>query len=151
MFIIGIDPGTSGGFAIIDDVRRKLTLRKMPDTPKEIFNILNFFLKASKGEIFVYIEKVQGLPGMGGSSMFNFGKNSGHLEMAMLALNIPFEQLTPQKWQKEFQLGTKGNQTTSVWKNKLKNKAEQLFPDTKMFLWGSDATLIAEYGRRIKK
>lgn len=150
MFILGIDPGKEGGIAILNN-SRKLILRKMPTTPTELLETLNFFLKASKGEIFVYMEKVQGLPGMGGSAMFNFGKNFGHLEMALMSLKIPFEEVTPQKWQKEFQLGTKGKQTTAVWKNKLKNRAEQLFPNVKMFLWGSDATLLAEYGRRNMK
>ena len=123
----------------------------MPETPKDMYDTLNFFRKASKGEIFVFMEKVQGLPGMGGSAMFNFGKGFGWLEMALISLEIPVETITPQKWQKEFQVGTKGKLSTSQWKNKLKSKAEQLFPKSKMFLWGADAVLIAEYGRRNHK
>jgi hypothetical protein len=147
--IIGIDPGKEGGIAVINN--GILVIKKMPSTPKEIFDTLKVFKMLSKGDIYCYLEKVQGLPKMSGAGMFTFGQGFGWLQMALLSLEIPTEQVTPQKWQKEFQLGTKGEQTTSVWKNKMKNKAEQLYPKNKMFLWGSDAVLIAEYGRRNKK
>ena len=149
MMILGIDPGKSGGIAVING--NKLIIRKMPETPKEILDTLNFFKKASKGEIFVFMEKVQGLPKMSGSGMFTFGQGFGWLQMALISLEIKSETITPQKWQKEFQVGTKGKLSTSQWKNKLKAKAEQIFPDAKMFLWGADAVLIAEYGRRNHK
>lgn len=144
--IIGIDPGKNGGIAIMNN--NKLFLRKMPETPKELHETLKFLNKVSKGNVTVFMEKVQGLPGMGGSSMFNFGKGFGWLEMALISLEMPVETITPQKWQKEFQLGTKGKLSSTQWKNKLKAKAEQLFPSKKIFLWGADAVLIAEYGRR---
>lgn len=149
MMIIGIDPGKQGGIAVLHN--NKLFVRKMPETPKEMLDTLKFFKDASKNNLQVFMEKVQGLPGMGGSAMFNFGQGFGWLQMALLALEIKSETVTPQKWQKEFQLGTKGSSTTAVWKNKLKARAEQLYPEKKIFLWGADAILIAEYGRRFIK
>lgn len=144
--IIGIDPGASGAIVVFRE-SGSIFVIKMPPTPNEILQ----FLKLHSVNSFCFIEKVQGLPGNGGSAMFNFGKGYGHLEMALLANKIPFETVTPQKWQPTYQLGTKGSQTTTEWKNKLKAKAEQLFPNQKVTLWNSDALLIAEYGRRILK
>lgn len=150
MTIIGIDPGKQGAVCMMSET--KLVVRKMPETPTDLFELLELFKKASKNDCFCYLEKVQGLPKMSGGGMFTFGKGYGWLEMALISLNIPTETVLPQKWQKEYQLGeTKGKQTDTVWKNKLKAKAQQLFPSQEIFLWGADAILIAEYGRRVKK
>ena len=83
--IIAIDPGKNGGIAVFDVVRRKIvSLVKMPDTPTDILNFLSVYNTNSV----CYLEKVGGLPGMGGSAMFNFGKGYGHIEMALLANKI---------------------------------------------------------------
>lgn len=145
--ILGIDPGKSGAISVLNN--GNLMIKKMPETPKGIYDFLKKF---SNVDCMCYLEKVGGLPGMGGSPMFNFGLNYGHITMALLAVKIKTITVTPQKWQKFYQLGTKSACASgSIWKNKLKNKAEQLFPKQKMFLWGSDAVLIAYYGNILEK
>lgn len=141
---IGIDPGKNGGIAVFR--LGKLRTYKMPGTAKDLYNLLKKLTIFPN--TFCYLEKVQGLPKMGGGAMFTFGQGYGHLEMALLALKVRHETVTPQKWQKEFQIGTKGKDKSSVWKNKLKAKAQQLNPDHKINLWNADCILIAEYGRR---
>ena len=59
--------------------------------------------------------------------------------------------VTPQKWQKELQLGNRGNKSTTEWKNKLKAKAEQLFPYMKITLAVSDSLLILQYAKMKEK
>lgn len=147
--IIAIDPGAQGGIAIFSvDKDRLIEVVKMPDTPQDLLDLISKYQINSK----CYLEKVGGLPGMGGSSMFNFGKGFGHLEMALLCRKIPTTEVTPQKWQKALQLGTKGHKSTSQWKNKLKAKAQQLYPKVpKITLAISDALLILEYARIIEK
>lgn len=138
---IGIDPGKNGGIAVMsDDVL--LSVQKMPPTPKDLFDAL----QEHKDAQMCYLEKVGGMPGNGGPSMFNFGKGYGNIEMALIALKIPFTTVTPQKWQKEYQLGVSKGLTTTQWKNKLREKAQQLFPFVSIKLWGADALLIARYG-----
>lgn len=143
--IIGIDPGKSGGLTIYS-ISKNIIIESisMPETMQELLTLLKIYSKNS----FCFLEKVQGLPGMSGSGMFTFGENYGHIAMALLSCKIPTETITPQKWQKEFQLGTKGKSTTSQWKNKLKQRAENLFPSIKITLSTSDSVLIMEYGRR---
>ena len=143
--IIGIDPGVHGGIAVYScDLKKVVELAKMPATPRELLA----FLKIYKVNSVCYLERVQGVPGNGASQMFNFGRGFGQIEMALMALNIPYTEVTAQKWQKELQLGHKGTKTSSQWKNKLKVRAQQLFPNVgKITLDVSDSLLILEYGR----
>lgn len=148
--IIAIDPGKSGGI-VIYSIDRNIVIEviKMPDTPLDILNYISMYSQNS----ICYIEKVGGIPGKGGaSSMFNFGKGFGYLEMGLICKKIPTITVTPQKWQKELQLGGKGEKTSTEWKNKLKAKAQQLYPGVgKITLATADALLILEYARIIEK
>lgn len=143
--IIGIDPGVHGGIAVYScDFKKVVELVKMPSTPQELLA----FLKIYKKNSVCYLERVQGVPGNGASQMFNFGRGFGQIEMALMACKIPYTEVTPQKWQKALQLGHKGTKSTSQWKNKLKTRAQQLFPNVgKITLDVSDSLLILEYGR----
>lgn len=142
--IIAIDPGVNGGIATYSvDTGKVIEVIKMPETPQELLRFLRYY----QFNTTCYIEKVGGIPGMGASRMFNFGKGFGWLEMALLACKISAIEVTPQKWQKELQLGHKRDKTTSQWKNKLKQRAEQIFPYVgRITLDISDALLILYYG-----
>ena len=142
--IIAIDPGNNGGITIYSaEDKRVIESIKMPATPQELLNLLRIYSFNSV----CYLEKVQGLPGMSGGGMFTFGRGYGHLEMALLCCKIPTVSVTPQKWQKELQLGNRGNKSTTEWKNKLKAKAEQLFPYLRITLAVSDSLLILQYAK----
>lgn len=143
--IIAIDPGENGGIIVYSsDKGCIIETVKMPPTHRDILDFLKLYQKNS----ICFLEKVGGLPGMGGSRMFNFGKHFGHLEMALLSLKITTKEVRPQEWQKELKLGVKGNKTTTQWKNKLKSVAQQLYPKLKVTLYLSDALLILEYAKR---
>nr|DAJ27993.1 MAG TPA: HOLLIDAY JUNCTION RESOLVASE [Caudoviricetes sp.] len=144
--IIAIDPGNNGGIVIYSvDKQKVIDMAVMPPTMQEIAAFIKIYSKNSV----CYIEKVGGLPGMSGSAMFNFGNGVGHLQMLLFLLKIPTVEVTPQRWQKELQLGTRGNKTKTFWKNKLKSKAQTLFPYVgKITLATSDSLLICEYARR---
>lgn len=152
--IIAIDPGKAGGIAVLSVTKNKLiAVEPMPETPQDL---LTFITRYQKNAI-CYLERVQGIPGMGANAMFNFGQGFGQLEMALLCRNIPTIEVTPQKWQKELQLGVKGHDTTNAWKTKLKMRAQQIYPKVEKefgiknktaWLKVSDALLILEYARR---
>lgn len=151
---IGIDPGVSGGVASIWG--HSVVMEAMPPTEADIFA---WFLSQKPREInyFAVIEKVGGFikgnPAPG-SAMFKFGVGYGGLRMALIACGIPFEEVTPQKWQKALGItprDNKGNESKSAFKNRLKAKAQQLFPGEKITLAVADALLIAEYCRRVRQ
>jgi crossover junction endodeoxyribonuclease RuvC len=82
------------------------------------------------------------MPKQGVSSTFKFGQGYGGLEMALTGWEIPFERVTPQRWQKEMGCLTKGD------KNVSKRRAQELFPHLKVTHKLADSLLIAEYGWR---
>lgn len=143
--ILGIDPGASGGIAWITD--GKPCVEKMPDTLQDLWELIQDIqhgqcIWPNKLQCKAYLEQVHSMPGQGVASSFKFGQGYGALEMALTAAGIPFERVTPQKWQKALGCLTKGE------KNVSKRKAQELFPTMKVTHATADALLIAEWGRR---
>ena len=147
---IGVDPGVSGGLARIDPLG-KVTAIKMPETERDVWE---WFRLAGTSTTHAVIEQVGGFVGKDqpGSAMFKFGQGYGILRMALIAARIPFEQAMPQKWQKALGCPTrKKTDTRTVWKNKLKAHAQQIFPEMEVTLAIADALLIVEYCRRLRE
>lgn len=139
--VIGIDPGRSGGIALLSSWEPRAI--KIAETPRDIYRQLSEYQALDDGA-FCFLEKVHSMPGQGVASTFKFGQGFGWLEMALVALFIPYELVTPQKWQKHLGCLTKGD------KNVTKKKAQELFPAVKVTHAIADALLIAEYGRRVR-
>ncbi len=142
----GIDPGKSGGLAMIRG--RAVIAVPMPATERDVWEWIS---NASPSD-YAVIEKVggfiQGNP-TPGSAMFSFGAGYGGLRMALVARGVPFEECPPQRWQKAIGIGgRKKGEIKTVWKNRLRAKAQQLFPTLKVTLATADALLIATYCRR---
>jgi crossover junction endodeoxyribonuclease RuvC len=139
---IGIDPGQGGGIACIvgEDVRAV----KMPETERDVLDFLRNCLTLSDGPVSAALEKVHSSPQMGVSSSFKFGCGFGGLRMALFAVGIAFDEVTPQRWQKMLGCLSQGD------KNVTKGRAQALFPNIKMTHALADALLIAEYCRRVK-
>ena len=148
--IIGIDPGSSGGIAVLDD--RGMRSYNMPDTYGDIYDFLHSVHSQYNGDVKAFLEDVgHGLPGQSSKATATFARHNGHLEMALYALGIPTVKVTPQKWMKHYsnQLGKSKDVEKREWKNKLKGLAQQLFPSEKVTLKNADAILIANYGKTL--
>ncbi len=149
MIIIGIDPGASGGIAIryteMPGRTDALMAYKLDTTEADVAGTLRLLHDAHGAEpTFAYIERVHSMPKQGVASSFKFGQSYGFLRGLLIALKIPFEEVTPQKWQKAMGCLTKGDKRVS------KARAQQLFPNVKVTHAIADALLIAEYGRRLR-
>lgn len=136
MNVIGIDPGASGGIVIRNI--NGISFGKMPETERDIVEMLDAIPRPR----FAFIERVNAMPKQGVSSTFKFGMHYGFLRGVLTALSIPFEDVTPQKWQAAMRCMSKGD------KNVTKAAAQRLWPDIKWTHATADAALIAEYGRR---
>lgn len=146
MLFIGIDPGVSGALAFLGEDGRLVAVHKMPETERDILELLR--LHTVKDALTAVtaravLEKVHSTPGMGVSSAFTFGKGYGRLRMALVALDIPFDEPSPQAWQKALLFRTGGD------KNVSKARAQELF-SVKVTNWNADALLLAEYCRRVQ-
>ena len=153
MAIITIDPGITG--VIVVNVSDKITIHKMPQTFPDTYNLLEEYksMESVVCTIFkCYLEKVHGMPGQGGAAMFTFGRGYGWLEMALYSLKIPTYPITPQAWTKAMGLGTKkAAGSPTKWKNKLKQKAQQIYPSEKITLWNADGLLMMYYVKELMK
>ena len=138
---IGIDPGASGGIAMLDAQGRVVALEKMPATDRDILDVLAQATELEWTPTAV-LEFVRSSPQMGVVSAFTFGCGWGALRMALCASQIPFDEVTPAKWQRALSCLTHGD------KNVSKRRAQELFPGQKITHATADALLLAEYGRR---
>ena len=113
MRIIGIDPGLSGGIAILDDLKifDVYDMPVMSEGKKnknqlnsaQLVNIIKKNIIPS-GDTFLIVEQVSAMPGQGVTSMFNFGQTFGSIKGICAALNLPIFFVRPAKWKKHFDL-----------------------------------------------
>ena len=151
--IIGIDPGKSGGIAVID-ADGHISVAKMPATIGDIHSYLHQFRPDSVSAVRAVIEKLGQLPrGKDGRPMQSskstkvLYRNYGHCEMALTSLGIPYREATASKWQRWSGVyGKYASQT--IKKNVHKDEAQRRFPGVKMTHAIADALLIADYGLR---
>ena len=149
--IIAIDPGASGGIAV-REYNGSTKAINMPETYQDIYNTLYGICKQNIGDdldfdFVCYLEDVgKGIPGQSSKATASFARHCGHLEMALYALQIPIEKILPSRWQKTLGIG-KGSDCADKreWKNKLKCKAQELYPQIKVTLKNADALLMLHY------
>lgn len=129
---------------MIDEMGDVVEVHKMPQTPHDIAEILQGYT-----EHFAGIEKVGPSRGRDGrkqgvSSAFTFGFGAGVLYGVLSSCRIPYEEVSPIKWQTLLGCRTGGD------KNISKAKAQSLFPSVKITHAVADALLLAEYMRRTR-
>lgn len=149
---LGIDPGQSGGLALLDEGGAVIEACAMP-AEEALFARLEAWRDAYS-IVGATLEKVRSSPQMSKGSIFVFGWGYGGLRMALLGCRIPFEEVAPQKWQKVVGVRDKTGArelkavNTTEKKNRHKAEAQSLWPLLKVTHSLADALLIAEYGRR---
>ena len=155
MRIIGIDPGLSGGIAILDDLKI-FDIYDMPIMSEgkknknqlnsaQLVNIIKKNL-IPNGDTFLIVEQVSAMPGQGVTSMFNFGQTFGSIKGICAALNLPIFFVRPAKWKKHFDLINSS-------KDASRTKVIEMYPSIsprlskKKDVNKADAILIARYFR----
>jgi len=112
--IIGIDPGKSGGVAVLDGAGRFVNGLRMPTIRHgkrelvDVSAIAHFVwmhVPAPRGTQHpVVIEQVGAMPGQGVTSMFNYGRHTGAVEGWATGTGRPVHWVTPAVWKKHFNL-----------------------------------------------
>ena len=155
MRIIGIDPGLSGGIAVLDDLKifEIFDMPIMSEGKKnknqlnsaQLVNIMNKHV-LGKDNTFVIVEQVSAMPGQGVTSMFNFGQTFGSIKGICAALGLPIFYVRPAKWKKHFELINSS-------KDASRTKVIEMYPSIssrlakKKDVNKADAILIARYFR----
>ena len=147
---MGIDPGNSGGFAVLDAKKNVIATGKLDGlTETDIWDSMKQYTLAPE-MVLVVLEQVGAMPDQGVTSSFTFGDSWGFLRGLLVASAARREYARPQKWQKLFSLPTTkqcGSKTAK--KNANKAEAQRQFPAVKMTHAIADALLIAEYARHV--
>lgn len=158
---VGIDPGKNGGLAVLNHEGLLVTAAGMPGSTTELLGWLKelskYRFQTKEARLRICIEKVGGFTGRvgagggfvaRGSHMFEFGRATGWAEMAAAAVGaIEVTTVMPAVWQRVVEVEPRrrgeGGESDGEWKNRLKDKAAELFPKANITLKKSDALLIA--------
>lgn len=145
---IGIDPGSKGGIAVVLD--SKILELKIYNS-YEISDLLSNIKDTYKVyDLMCTLEKVHSMPRDGVKQAFKFGENYGFVKGVLMSLKIPFQEVPPQTWKKEYSLISKSKQDSI-------NRCKELFPNVNLLPTErckkesdglAEALLICEYGRR---
>jgi len=136
--ILGIDPGMSGGLAVLYEDGELMAVTKMPDNEYEIQDFVDEHCNLTT---IAYLERVSAMPKQGVASTFKFGQSYGTLLGVIAANGLRRVLVTPTAWQTELKCRSKGD------KNVTKNAARAIFPQVKVTHAIADALLIAKYGQ----
>jgi hypothetical protein len=138
---VACDPGKNGG--IVWNEGGKVHALRMPPTDFDVVDLL-VKLACKSALVEIYVEEPPlftgaKIPGSSvGKMMFNFGIIYG----AAIALGWKVHRVRPQAWQKAHPVGKKGERSTTEFKNALKARAAELYPDHSVTLATADALLI---------
>lgn len=151
-FVLGVDPGKSGGWVLLDSGSRILKYGVMPIVGGEIWitEIATVLEKFPREEILAVIEKVHSMPKQGVKGVFTFGQGYGKLLGMCQALNIRYELVTPQKWKGLVLQSTKQDKDAAVEFAQRRYPEVNLTPGNKRVPHDgiADALCIAVWGIR---
>ena len=159
MLHLGIDPGITGGIVVIrndgllDNAFRTPVItdkgKKHYDIPLMVAAVVE--AKERCDHLVAGIEKVGAMPRDGKVGAFSFGKGYGIWLGILGALQIPYAEVPPQRWQARMLAGLPRGPHT---KTSAVQRSKSLFPNLPLKVkadWGmADAALIAEYIRRVR-
>jgi crossover junction endodeoxyribonuclease RuvC len=106
--ILGIDPGLTGGLVWLDrETLAADVLTVIPTIGKQLNLVaLSSWLEANTLQTeHAYLEQVHAMPKQGVSSSFKFGRVYGACEALLVAHRIPYELVSPAKWQRQMHAG----------------------------------------------
>ena len=136
MKYLGVDPGKSGGWAMLSDEGMLLLQGKSVEDMRGL----------SRRGASAMIEKVGASPQMSRSAAFAFGAEYGKW-LGFLGWDV--ELVTPQRWQFHYLKNGYRHLLEGVQgparKRNLRTIAQDVFPDVKVTLQNADALLIANY------
>ncbi|MDO1496254.1 hypothetical protein HND72_17000 [Pseudomonas putida] len=157
--ILGIDPGLTGGIAVIDEKFNLVDCFRMPvieiDGKKKVDAGTLFKLLSEYDIALAVLEKVGTRPGEGVVGAFSFGDSYGAARAVLECLGLPYRLERPQAWRG-------GQSLTGLSKEQIGEIAFELFKADEIYRGKrlkkdgtrgcndgiSDALMIAKFGVR---
>jgi hypothetical protein len=148
-YFLGVDPGKSGGWAIINSYSEPIDCGLYTEKwiwdwgkPDRAMPTLGSCIALA------CLESVHAMPGQGVSSMFKFGTNFGWWQGFMQGSKIPFELITPNRWMKEILDSEGGKKTPERRREFVERKWPEVNVKRKKDSGVIDALCLAEFARR---
>lgn len=156
--ILGIDPGLSGGWSVIDGSGKLIragvfpthTVKKNGKASTQLDGRTLAELLQSTEATHAFVEVVSSRPRQAGQ--FQFGVNCGLVHGILHAHGIPFEMVAPASWKAVYGIKRGEDETKRDKKNEARDIAMALYPDRQNLFSRvkddgvAEATLIALYG-----
>jgi crossover junction endodeoxyribonuclease RuvC len=155
MRVLGVDPGVSGGLAVVEITDGAApVLVECIDIPVvgtgakervDVAGVRNFIDRHKP--VRALIERAQAMPKQGSSSGFKYGRAVGAIEAAIVLSGIPVTIVEPSVWKRFWKLPGKDKESS-------RQQALQLFPAAHAALarkkdhGRAEASLIALFGVR---
>lgn len=151
---LGIDPGLGGGFAVISNcviMEATPMLATEMECHQWMASIKNMY-----PSIQACIEQIQpAIFGVGKTSMSKLYGNYMACRMLLVCNSIPFIEVPPKVWQAQIGMFKKKNENQNKWKDRLRQKAQNMYPTFSGWLHEplyvqkafSDAVLLARYAQ----
>lgn len=143
MNYLGIDPGKSGAFALLDRQGKTIALHDMPPDLVQTVALVELLLE--HGAMRAALEQPFVGDKMGKPSILSFGQCVGDLRGVLAAFKIPFTMVKPQVWQKPFGVTGKSRGADSIGQCLKLYPTAPLIEGSKRFDGRSDALLIARW------
>lgn len=157
-FFIGIDIGKNGAI-VVQGRSGNVDTHKMPLDKKgdlDYWGLCKILRSYGKSNSRILFEDIGSIYGVGKTSYGVLMKQAGAVEMACVALSIPYEKVKPRKWQEAI-----FEEKDEVWDGKKRdtkasatNSARRIFPNHSLHFGGKavkahdglvDALLMSEY------
>lgn len=162
---IGIDIGKAGAISVIQPsgiiINTKMPMIKDEIDYSTLYHHLRKYTPYSGHDCHVVFEKLGVIFGTSKSTAFSMGHQSGSIEMACIASELPYTKVRAVDWQKEMFKGIpeilKANSTKRDTKAMALMAIKRIFPTIKLTFGDKatkphdglvDAVLMAEYARR---
>ena len=164
MTVIGIDPGLSGGVAVINPETSYALAMPVIDGRPDL-NRLGDLYREERPDV-IAVEECSIRPGESGRSALTIGRNWGLIVGHAMAFGYPLEIVTPQKWKAALGISKpkRGKDEPKESPKETKERsialALRLFPDVDLkatpkcrsYSDGlAEALLIAEWCRRLRR
>lgn len=144
---LGIDPGKTGGMAVLRTDGTVMESTRMPDGPARIIDWIARACEVYSSLVMV-VELSQAFPRQGIVSAFRYGRHFGTFEAAAHLLKIRYTEFSPVVWKKAMKVTNRKADSIAA--------CRRLFPTVELTPKGcrtehdgiAEALLIAEWARR---
>lgn len=145
--LIAVDPGVNGAFVWSESGRVHVV--KMPPTASDIADLIrSLAIKSSMVELHLENPSKGGWGPVSSDTIGKLFEQIGGIRYSGLVIGWKVNLVAPQTWQSKIGLKKDKGESKTSFKNRLKQKAEELFPDHPVTLWNADALLIYHLAAR---